>query len=42
MDPQSVKILVVDDDERNVRVLKAMLNAEGHATVSASSGQEAL
>lgn len=42
MDPQSVKILVVDDDARNVRVLKAMLNAEGHATVSAGTGQEAL
>lgn len=42
MDPQSVKILVVDDDARNVRVLKAMLNAEGHATVSAGTGEEAL
>ena len=42
MDPQSVKILVVDDDERNVRVLNAMLNAEGYATVSAATGKEAL
>lgn len=42
MDLQSVTILVVDDDARNVRVLKAMLNADGYVTVSASTGQEAL
>lgn len=39
---QSVKILVVDDDARNIRLLEAMLNAEGHATLSAGTGQEAL
>lgn len=36
------KILVVDDVPTNVRVLEAMLRAEGHAVVSAESGSEAL
>ena len=33
-------ILVVDDDPRNVKLLDAMLRAEGYRTVSAGSGPE--
>lgn len=39
---QHARILVVDDDARNVRVLEAMLHAQGHDTHTASSGKEAL
>jgi len=35
-------ILVVDDDERNLRVIEAQLLAEGHAVLTASGGEEAL
>jgi putative two-component system response regulator len=35
-------ILIVDDEERNVKLLETLLNADGHFTISASSGQEAL
>lgn len=35
-------ILVVDDDERNRKLLEALLAAEGHAVRSAASGEEAL
>lgn len=36
------RILVVDDGEMNRRVLAAALTREGHATVQASNGREAL
>lgn len=36
------KILIVDDDARNVKLLEAMLLADGYAPISASSGEEAL
>lgn len=35
-------ILVVDDDEGNLKLLQAMLAREGHAVYSAASGEEAL
>lgn len=35
-------ILVVDDEERNVKLLEVLLQAEGYATVSALNGREAL
>ena len=37
-----VRILVVDDDPRNVKVLETMLRAQGHTTLSADSGAKAL
>lgn len=36
------KILVVDDEEAVVTVIKAHLSADGYTVVAASSGQEAL
>lgn len=36
------KILVVDDDARNVRLLEVLLQPRGYAVVSASNGVEAL
>ena len=42
MENYTARILIVDDDARNVRVLEAMLLAEGHATLAATSGQRAL
>ena len=38
----SARILVVDDVERNVRLLEAKLSAEYYEVVTASNGQEAL
>ncbi len=35
-------IMIVDDDERNTRLLKAQLEAEGYGTMAALSGQECL
>lgn len=35
-------ILVVDDDEFNLRLLSKMLSIEGHAVRTAASGEEAL
>lgn len=35
-------ILVVDDDEFNLKLLKKMLAVEGHAVRTAASGEEAL
>ena len=35
-------ILVVDDDEFNIKLLKKMLTIEGHAVRTAASGEEAL
>jgi putative two-component system response regulator len=42
MDNNTARILIVDDDARNVRLLEAMLLAEGHATITAGSGQLAV
>lgn len=38
----SARILVVDDEERNVKLLEALLHAEGYVTLSASNGTDAL
>lgn len=35
-------VLVVDDDERNVRLLESLLQADGYATLRAHDGREAL
>jgi len=40
--PETGRILVVDDDARNLRLLEAILTAEGHSTVGAADGEEAL
>lgn len=42
MNRHPAKILIVDDDPRNVRVLEAMLHADGYTTLSAATGQDAL
>jgi putative two-component system response regulator len=42
MSAPSPRILIVDDDARNVRVLEAMLRAEKYATMAAHNGREAL
>ncbi len=42
MTNSKIRILIVDDDPRNVRVLEAMLHAQGYGTVSAMNGKEAL
>ncbi len=39
MDP---KILVVDDEERNIKLLKAILLTEHYDAFGVSSGQEAI
>ncbi len=36
------KILVVDDEEQNVKLLRTILNAEGYDTESAANGKEAV
>jgi len=36
------KILIVDDEERNVKLLAALLRAEGYATLSAPNGRDGL
>jgi putative two-component system response regulator len=36
------KILIVDDEERNVKLLEALLKAEGYATLSAPNGRDGL
>src|SRR4029079_18038701 len=36
------KILIVDDEERNVKLLEALLKAEGYAALSAANGRDAL
>ena len=40
--PQRPKILVVDDEERNLRLMTAMLEPEGYDVVLAGNGTEAL
>ncbi|MEZ0238240.1 MAG: response regulator [Methylophilaceae bacterium] len=42
MENYIARILIVDDDARNVRVLEAMLHADGHATLTAGNGLQAL
>lgn len=39
---KSARILVVDDEETNVRLLETLLHAEGYATLSAGNGHDAL
>ena len=39
---QDPKILIVDDEEKNIRLLKAMLLSEKYQIFAASSGEEAL
>lgn len=38
----SACILLVDDEERNIKLLQAVLHAEGYTTVSATNGRDAL
>lgn len=38
----SATILIVDDEERNRRLLDVLLRTDGYQTISASSGNEAL
>lgn len=42
MDTPPATILIVDDDERNRKLLDVFARADGHVTVSAESGAEAL
>jgi len=35
-------VLVVDDEERNIRLLETLLHVDGYATVAARNGREAL
>lgn len=39
---KSATILIVDDEERNVKLLEALLQAEGYVTMIARNGNEAL
>ncbi len=36
------KILIIDDEDRNVKLLSALLRAEGYATLSAANGRDGL
>jgi CheY-like chemotaxis protein len=40
--PHPALVLVVDDEVRNVKLLETLLHADGHDTISASNGNEAL
>lgn len=40
--PHPALVLVVDDEVRNVKLLETLLHADGHATISARNGKEAL
>jgi putative two-component system response regulator len=40
--PHPALVLIVDDEVRNVKLLETLLHADGHETVSASNGNEAL
>jgi len=43
MDPQNVaRVLIVDDEDSNIRLLNTLLHAEGYATLTARSGRDAL
>ena len=37
-----IKILIVDDQETNIRLMETLLQAEGYSTVAARNGREAL
>lgn len=41
-DLKSARILIVDDEDRNIRLLEVLLHAEGYSTLSASNGHDAL
>jgi len=41
-DLKSARILLVDDEERNIRLLEVLLRAEGYSTMSANNGLDAL
>jgi CheY-like chemotaxis protein len=41
-EPTSPKILVVDDDSRNIKVLQILLKSKGYTPITATNGQEAL
>lgn len=41
-DQKSARILLVDDEERNIRLLEVLLHAEGYSTLSANNGRDAL
>ena len=38
---KSVCILLVDDEERNIKLLQAVLHAEGYSSISATNGCDA-
>lgn len=40
--PSRTRVLVVDDEPRNIKLLSAHLNAEGYEVLAASNGEEAL
>ena len=40
--PHPALVLIVDDEVRNVKLLETLLHADGHDTISASNGSEAL
>ena len=40
--PSNARILVVDDEPQNIRLLQIRLQADGYAVLAANSGQEAL
>ena len=42
LEPVSATILIVDDEERNRKLLDVLMKAEGYRTVAAVRGQEAL
>jgi putative two-component system response regulator len=42
MDKRPSRILLVDDDERNLKLIEALLQAEGYVTELAASGEAAL
>lgn len=41
-DKQHATILIVDDEDRNVRLLESLLTADGYGTLSAHDGRQAL
>ncbi|MFZ6731456.1 response regulator [Undibacterium sp. Ji42W] len=41
-DQRSARILLVDDEARNIRLLEVLLRAEGYSTLSAGNGADAL
>ncbi|MFZ6741871.1 response regulator [Undibacterium sp. JH2W] len=41
-DLKPARILLVDDEDRNIRLLEVLLHAEGYTTLSANNGRDAL